>query len=673
MKKFLLAFAAFVSLGLQAQTTIYTQNFSSTSLPSGWQNVDNSGNGAGTWARKTSSHSFASTTASNGFWIFDSDAKGNDSKAENADLISAAINCSGYSHVTLQFEEFFAQYNASSGTVSVSTDNSNWSEVYSVTNSTDNPHLVKVDISGIAANQATVYIKFNYQGNYDYWWAVDDIKLYEPAAVDVAVSGLTLTKYVGLSDQAVKGTLTNEGYNNITSVELSYTVNGGAPVNQSLSGLNIQPFQSYSFQFGQLVQMSTAQVYDITVTASAPNLGSDANLANNTQQGTVIALSAIPQKSVVLEEFTTVPCGYCPGGATRVNEVEADATVGSKVIPVAIHAGFGTDGMTIAEHSTLAAAFASGAPTACIDRVLWEGEEDVAVGVAGMGSGPESNYWLELTTDRAQQVVPANIAATSTYDAGTRAISASVTANFFAAVSGDFRLNLYVIEDSVVGSGSGYDQHSYYHDSPTSLNPWLNVGTSNLGSGTWAIAGYVHNHLLRKAVGGAWGTTSIVPSTTSDGGQYTYQYSYTLPSGWNADHCHLVAMVHEYNSNAKSGHNEIMNAVELPLNGSVSQTSTPSQYQPNGIAELNVNNISLYPNPATNVVNINYSVANDSRLSFEVYNVLGQNVYSTAPNQFGKGDFKTSINTAGFENGVYFVSVKDNGRVINTLRFVISK
>lgn len=673
MKKFLLAFAAFVSLGLQAQTTIYSQNFSNTSLPTGWQNVDQSGNGAGTWVRKTSSHSFASTTASNGFWIFDSDAKGNDNKAENADLISAAINCSGYSHVTLQFEEFFAQYASSAGTVSVSTDNSNWSEVYTVNTTTDNPHVVKVDISGLAANQSTVYIKFNYQGDYDYWWAVDDIKIYEPAAVDIALTGLTLTKYVGLSDQPVKGTVSNEGYNTITSFDLSYTVNGGAAVNQSFTGLNIQPFQTYNFQFSQRIPMATAQKYDIAVTASAPNLGSDADLTNNSQSGSVVALSAIPEKTVVLEEFTTVPCGYCPGGATRVNEVEADATVGSKVIPVALHAGFGTDGMTITEHSTLATAFASGAPTACIDRVYWEGEDDVAVGVAGMGSGPESNYWLQLSTERATQVVPANVSATSTYDAGSRVVNASVTANFFAAVSGDFRVNLYVIEDSVVGSGSGYDQHSYYHDSPTTLNPWLNVGTSNLGSGTWAIAGYVHNHLLRKAVGGAWGTSAVVPATTTDGGQYTYQYSYTLPSGWNADHVHLVAMVHEYNANAKSGHNEIMNAVEVPLNGTVAQTSTPSVYQPNAINEVNVSNISLYPNPASNVVNINYSVANDSRLSFEVYNVLGQNVYSTTPNQFGKGDFKTSINTAAFENGVYFVSVKDNGRVINTLRFVISK
>jgi hypothetical protein len=50
----------------------------------------------------------------------------------------------------------------------------------------DNPEVVTVNISSFAANQATVYLKFNYIGDYDYWWAIDDIKLFEPPAYDVS-------------------------------------------------------------------------------------------------------------------------------------------------------------------------------------------------------------------------------------------------------------------------------------------------------------------------------------------------------------------------------------------------------------------------------------------------------------------------------------------------------
>ncbi len=180
MKKFTLSLSliALVVTGLTAQTTIYSQNFSSTTLPAGWQNVDNTPISAGTWTlKKISAHSFASTTAANGFMIFDSDALGNDNKGENADLISAAINCSSNANVALQFEHFFQQYAASTGTVFVSNDGINWAQVYTVSSTTSNPATVVIDITPVAAYQTTVYLKFNWVGDYDYWWAVDDIKL----------------------------------------------------------------------------------------------------------------------------------------------------------------------------------------------------------------------------------------------------------------------------------------------------------------------------------------------------------------------------------------------------------------------------------------------------------------------------------------------------------------
>ena len=81
MKNFTLAVALILTtvLGTSAQTTIYSQNFSGANLPAGWQSIDNATGGK--WARKTSAHSFASSTASNGFYIFDSDAAGDDGKA----------------------------------------------------------------------------------------------------------------------------------------------------------------------------------------------------------------------------------------------------------------------------------------------------------------------------------------------------------------------------------------------------------------------------------------------------------------------------------------------------------------------------------------------------------------------------------------------------------------
>lgn len=73
---------------------------------------------------------------------------------------------------------------------------------------------------------------------------------------------------------------------------------------------------------------------------------------------------------------------------------------------------------------------------------------------------------------------------------------------------------------------------------------------------------------MRKALGGSWGSTGVIPATTADGAEYTKTLTYTIPAGNNADRCKIVAFVHEYNASPATGKNEVLNAVALPLDGS---------------------------------------------------------------------------------------------------------
>src|ERR1019366_4925264 len=242
-------------------------------------------------------------------------------------------------------------------------------------------------------------------------------------------------------------------------------------------------------------------------------------------------------------------------------------------IPVSIHAGFYTDGMTTADDNTLAAAFTNAVPTANIDRIFYPAQPYiaqplVAIGVTGMGYS--TNEWKTAVEARHQIISPVSISASNTYDNVSRLLTVTINATFYGPVTGNFRMNCYVIEDSVTGTGTGYDQHSYYHDAPTTLNPWFGVGTTNLGSSTWAIAGYVHRYVERKLLDGVWGTAGVIPTVTTDGAVYTSTYTYTLPSNYNASHISLVPFVFEYNSNYVSGKNEIQNVLSLPLNSSAS-------------------------------------------------------------------------------------------------------
>jgi hypothetical protein len=69
-----------------------------------------------------------------------------------------------------------------------------------------------------------------------------------------------------------------------------------------------------------------------------------------------------------------------------------------------------------------------------------------------------------------------------------------------------------------------------------------------------------------------------------------------------------------------------------------------------GVDNLANNGIRMYPNPATEIVNVD---ATSAIVSVEVLNFLGQTIYTAKD----VNKMKTIVNVTGFESGVYFVKV----------------
>ena len=79
--------------------------------------------------------------------------------------------------------------------------------------------------------------------------------------------------------------------------------------------------------------------------------------------------------------------------------------------------------------------------------------------------------------------------------------------------------------------------------------------------------------------------------------------------------------------------------------------------------------VRVYPNPATDVLNIEVNASQSSEMSISVYNIMGQNVMSKNVN-LSTGINVPSINTNDLSSGIYFVTVKANG-FENTMKFVV--
>lgn len=213
-----------------------------------------------------------STTASNGFAMIDSDFYGGasagtcveDSWIQTAD----SIDLTNYDRVVLEFETWYRRYNSEKPYVVISTDGVTWPELTpttdisgmpnvfdiwpdfpDVTSLDNNPTLVRLNITDVAANQPKVWVRFHWTGTWGYAWFVDDVKIVEQPANDLVTESAFMTHNGSgdeygripqsqlLSSLNVGGEFLNFGYadqNNVTA-DFDITTGGNSVLSTSSS------------------------------------------------------------------------------------------------------------------------------------------------------------------------------------------------------------------------------------------------------------------------------------------------------------------------------------------------------------------------------------------------------------------------------------------------------
>jgi Secretion system C-terminal sorting domain len=171
--------------------------------------------------------------------------------------LAAPVNCGAFANVGIQFESYYRQFTGSAF-VEISNNGTAWTtypvhDLIPVNEGTDNPELVSLNISTVAGNQATVWVRFRYESTDDYYWMVDDV-----AFVEGYDDQLTLTQaYMfggteGLDyyqipvSQAMPTTFAawtnNGGLNDQTNTTLTVEVNGGTDYSESSSASTVSAF-----------------------------------------------------------------------------------------------------------------------------------------------------------------------------------------------------------------------------------------------------------------------------------------------------------------------------------------------------------------------------------------------------------------------------------------------
>lgn len=140
---------------------------------------------------------------------------------------------------------------------------------------------------------------------------------------------------------------------------------------------------------------------------------------------------------------------------------------------------------------------------------------------------------------------PAGVDFTYTYDSATRELIIDLTVNFVENATGAFRVNLAITEDHIVGPQTGQPDD------------------------------YVHRHVARAFLGGAWGNDIGIPTIVNNGQTFTHQYVTTLSAPWNENEISMVGMVMRYDD-ADILQREIVNAMQIHLSPSLVADFTPN-------------------------------------------------------------------------------------------------
>jgi hypothetical protein len=237
------------------RTPIWTDDFSNAN---NW--VISSPNGTGSWVigQTIPAGSFAipaitSTTAGNGFALFDSDLDCSGNQVTNL-TTKFPINLDTQAGVLLRFEQYYRRF-FDSTFVYVSNDSITWVKFavnetlvnndFSALDATINPDVQELNISSVAGNQDSVWIRFqffspstlNTQAGCGYAWMIDDVSIDVPPAFDAELTNLEFSASgCGLSaNDTIAAIIRNNGVQAITNFNINYLTFDGVSIISSSS------------------------------------------------------------------------------------------------------------------------------------------------------------------------------------------------------------------------------------------------------------------------------------------------------------------------------------------------------------------------------------------------------------------------------------------------------
>lgn len=432
----------------------------------------------------------------------------------------------------------------------------------------------------------------------------------------------------------IKADVFNSGAVQVTSFDVSYSINGATPIVQT-ENITLNPGQGTNITLGTAFTIQNPGDFnDFDISITNINGTADTRPCNNDAFASVRAgQGTAGQKKVLIEEFTGTWCQFCPDGEVIVEGIVA--TYPNQVVAMGNHGGSSTEPMDYGDG--IEDAFnVPGFPTAMVDRFLFPNESAI----------PHSrSQWPSNTVSRFTSYCPLDIEIVPELDMNTRTITANIKVKFTDYTPKiPLAWHVFYVEDSVTG-GAAYNQVNAYNTQFG--HPYYAKGDP--------IVGYVHRRVQRANPNGIFGTELFPASIQGNPGDSVELTStYFVPVGQDIEQYSIVAAV-SYNG-ALLTEKEILNSNEVMATDTVVEIidTTTSIRQPSIAVEIG----EVFPSPIVETAQFetNLSQATEGRIS--LMTLKGEEVIRIAEGTLMAGKQVYLIDATELANGTYVLSVQ---------------
>ncbi len=221
-------------------------------------------------------------------------------------------------------------------------------------------------------------------------------------------------------------------------------------------------------------------------------------------------------RKILVADYTGHKCVNCPQAAEILHEIKNKYC--DHVIPIAIHVSnfaspsnepFDNDYRTLAgtELDDFFKVSNQGLPNGLINRKNYGTNSSPSYIVSKDNWETKVNLIFNIPPD-------VDISIQSSYDENTNKVTATISAEFLYDIDYKLNIGLYVTEDSIISA-----QMSLHG----------------------IIENYIHRHMLRKSISGAFGENFV--SNASEGDIINKSYTFHVNEEWDINHCELVAFI----------------------------------------------------------------------------------------------------------------------------------